>query len=854
MSKDPTPLHQSNEERSGFWLPLLAVLLGVVVAAGQVWFYHAIHAIGERSGVRIAAAAIAWGILCWALGRTRPWRVAVALASFAWMSVLVGLVLYYSYFGVLPTLATLVLVGQVGKIGDHILALVRFEMVAVSLLALAVCLLYVLVPREHSPKTLWHSGGIAIATALWGGVFYVQVATDLAKETHDLTVHNVVESQFYFYPTEALETYGYLAYLLYADRIQRRSVDYWRPLANPVPPHRDDPPRTSAAPNIIVIQVESLDNGLINREVNDIPVMPFLSQLAADGIYFPNIYAQHFTGGSSDAELASLTGLIPLADGPTMSFHSCAHLPSLPKLLRQKEYHAIAMHGHDGEYWNRRNAYTALGFDGFLDEDAFEGYARGYRSLDAEFLTQAAAKLVGMDQDDPRPIFAYLITQSMHSPFRIVPKQLRNPALAVEDDMETRCYQSAQYFDGALRLFFDRLEESGMRKNTIVVIYGDHCTGVVLSDDSIRQAGENVPLVIVPPQKVGQRCETFGSHLDIAPTLADLAGVPADPRWFSRSLLRWYPERLAPIVLNGKPRVITPGGAFPLSTQRDVRYRKAVEYSRSFFYQLADIERPAGLAASANWIAHALGEVDGRIYTNSESAFRSSYAKGARFFEVDLLFANDGTLFCLHPGIEKRMGLAGRPFYELTPDEIRARSIDGQTPVLEASGLIKLLAEHPDSYAILDLKVHFETGLRKLQLVCAAIDPAIMSRLIPQIYQPEELAIAQRVYPFRELIFTLYRSKIDDASVVAFALANAAVTGVTMSENRFSDAIATPLRQHGKSVFVHTVNDLQTAHSFLARGATGVYSDFLFMRSHDGVLFPDLQQSAVNAEVEGTEP
>lgn len=47
-------------------------------------------------------------------------------------------------------------------------------------------------------------------------------------------------------------------------------------------------------------------------------------------------------------------------------------------------------------------------------------------------------------------------------------------------------------------------------------------------------------------------------------------------------------------------------------------------------------------------IAHAGGEVDGQIYANSLESLNASYAKGYRYFEIDLSFTSDRQLVCIH--------------------------------------------------------------------------------------------------------------------------------------------------------------------------------------------------------------
>ena len=59
-------------------------------------------------------------------------------------------------------------------------------------------------------------------------------------------------------------------------------------------------------------------------------------------------------------------------------------------------------------------------------------------------------------------------------------------------------------------------------------------------------------------------------------------------------------------------------------------------------------------AANADWtagnplIAHALGEYDGKIETNSQEAFISSWENGYRVMEADFIYTSDGALVVRH--------------------------------------------------------------------------------------------------------------------------------------------------------------------------------------------------------------
>jgi iduronate 2-sulfatase len=125
---------------------------------------------------------------------------------------------------------------------------------------------------------------------------------------------------------------------------------------------------------------------------------------------------------------------------------------------------------------------------------------------------------------------------SLHSSFELrtrvgIPK--RGP---IDDPLARRLIHGylacASYVDAQIGKILAELEGLGLRKNTIVILWGDH--GWHLGDHGIWGKATNyevatrVPLVVrVPGQPArGQSCDALVELVDMYPTLCDLAGLP----------------------------------------------------------------------------------------------------------------------------------------------------------------------------------------------------------------------------------------------------------------------------------------------------------------------------------------
>ena len=118
--------------------------------------------------------------------------------------------------------------------------------------------------------------------------------------------------------------------------------------------------------------------------------------------------------------------------------------------------------------------------------------------------------------------------------------ELRNyygiPEGSIPDDLARQLkhgyYAAISYMDAQVGLVLDELDRLGLRKNTIIILWGDHgwklgehdawCKHTTVENDT------NVPLLLsVPGMKhAGAHSDAIVEFVDIYPTLSELAGLP----------------------------------------------------------------------------------------------------------------------------------------------------------------------------------------------------------------------------------------------------------------------------------------------------------------------------------------
>lgn len=300
--------------------------------------------------------------------------------------------------------------------------------------------------------------------------------------------------------------------------------------------------------NLLVIQVESLENSVINKKVNGQEITPNLNKLLNNSLYFSNYYEQVYNGNSSDADLMTNTSVYPVRRGATFFRFPQNTYNSLPKLLQSQGYNTLAIHDDKGSYWNWMPALQAIGFQKTIDATHFiQNEQIGLGLSDGSYLKQVAPII----EQEKQPFYTFAVTLTSHSPFDL-PKKYQTLQLdeALNQTKLGGYFQSIHYTDAQLGTFLKTLEEKGILDHTTVAIYGDH-TGVhKYYDDEVKAMNaqeswwlddsKRIPLIIYHKGMTGQEIKTTGGQIDLFPTLAYLMGIKEDQyktTAFGRNLL-----------------------------------------------------------------------------------------------------------------------------------------------------------------------------------------------------------------------------------------------------------------------------------------------------------------------------
>ena len=293
--------------------------------------------------------------------------------------------------------------------------------------------------------------------------------------------------------------------------------------------------------NVLVIHLESFQQFLIGYKWKGKEVTPNLNKIyhAKDSISFDNFFNQVGQGKTSDAEMMLENSLFGLQSGSAMSSYGTSNtFESAPAILHQKaDYTTAVMHGGEGSFWNRNNAYKSFGFQYFLPLNYFKnkpGYYIGYGLKDKIFFDQSIKYIERL----PQPFYLKMITVTNHYPYDLDKKNQTISKTDTGDETVDGYVQTAHYLDQAIGSLMKWMKKTGLYKNTLIMFYGDHygisgnhhkaCAQLLKQDtfnDFDNLNSQRVPLIFHMKGLKGKIDHTYGGEIDVLPTLLNLLGI-----------------------------------------------------------------------------------------------------------------------------------------------------------------------------------------------------------------------------------------------------------------------------------------------------------------------------------------
>src|SRR5499427_3286287 len=306
--------------------------------------------------------------------------------------------------------------------------------------------------------------------------------------------------------------------------------------------------RLAAAPrplNVIFVVLESVAARWASLNGGPYDSTPTLKAEAAHGVVFDNFYAH--IGRSSNSLVSMLLSTYPKLGfrDLTEEYPDLAGTP-LPALLRDRGYHTGFVTPSDLAWAGWGPFLRQRGFDELHDHNDL-ACSPMISSWGVEDRCMVEGMIDFIHRNPTKPFFLMGWTTQTHHPYEPTPGV---PVLEMEHEPVPDQYELGRYLnvlhetDHQLSRLFDAIRVAGLDQNTLVVVVGDHGQAFGYPHDTyiqgrtVYEEDVHVPLLLWSPRlyPAPLRSAGVGSLVDLAPTIAALAGATPAADWQGRNL------------------------------------------------------------------------------------------------------------------------------------------------------------------------------------------------------------------------------------------------------------------------------------------------------------------------------
>lgn len=311
------------------------------------------------------------------------------------------------------------------------------------------------------------------------------------------------------------------------------------------------PQTKPSRPNILLVISDDQGYGDIGAHGNEKIRTPNLDRFAAEGVELTRFYVSPVC---SPTRASLLTGRYHYRTGVIHTSRGGAKMhgeeTTLAELLQQAGYRtAIFGKWHLGDNYPMRpqdqgfveslvhksggitqapdqpNSY----FDPVLWHNGRRTTGRGYCT---DVFFNGAVRFVEENRD--RPFFVYLALNAPHAPLEVRPDDAEPYRKMGLDETTAKVYGMITNLDENFGRLVARLQELGLRENTVVIFMTDNGAQHARFNAGLRgrksttyEGGIRVPFFVQWPRglKGGRKIDRIGAHIDLLPTISEICGL-----------------------------------------------------------------------------------------------------------------------------------------------------------------------------------------------------------------------------------------------------------------------------------------------------------------------------------------
>ncbi|MGX8694786.1 MAG: LTA synthase family protein [Prevotella sp.] len=277
-------------------------------------------------------------------------------------------------------------------------------------------------------------------------------------------------------------------------------------------------------PNVVIILMESC-GGQFTKLGGHPEITPRLNQLAEEGVYFTQCYANSWRTDKGTVSVLSGYPALPITSVMKLPEKS-RKLPAIASSLSQEGYATGFFYGGDINFTNMRSYVLGTGYGQLrwkADYTADEQRSAQWGVRD-DIMFQSLFDDIQAEQH--HHWMKTMLTLSSHEPWDVPTHQLEDPV-----------YNAFNYLDGCVGQFVDRLKQTPLWEDLLVIILPDHgyrYQGV----DETTPIYNHIPMIWVGGAiKEPRHVDAYCNQSDLAATLLGQMGIDHSAYTFSRDVL-----------------------------------------------------------------------------------------------------------------------------------------------------------------------------------------------------------------------------------------------------------------------------------------------------------------------------
>ena len=294
--------------------------------------------------------------------------------------------------------------------------------------------------------------------------------------------------------------------------------------------------------NVIIIQLESVQNFVVNRTINGKEITPNLNKFLNENIEFTNMQNQSYST-TADSEFTVMNSLYPLENGMCFAQYSSNDYDNMYKKFKQSGYITTYIHGNEGGFWNRNAVYSRLPIDNLIFDDAFDENVERINNFVSD--EQVYRKAIEEMKNYDGKFMVNIVAASSHTAFDLpgIEDKAHKVNIDVGDEYRDIYFgnylEAVNYADYAFGILINELKKAGLYDNSVILVYGDHAGLQMynwemqdfieeikpLNDIKTQINFSNVLCGIKIPGIEKMRITKPTSKLDLKPTLLEICGI-----------------------------------------------------------------------------------------------------------------------------------------------------------------------------------------------------------------------------------------------------------------------------------------------------------------------------------------